>query len=191
MKQNAVKVICSFIFGAILGYLLYYYVMMDVLSVFFGGGAFYVIVSLLCLLLCVGGCSAVFYLLLTGRIKKWMLWLLFAAYFCAAVIALFGRRSMGRVFIWNPLTGIRDLHNLEMQLQSLLNLLLFIPVGYFFRNSGIKQSLLAGFLLAVSVELLQVAVMRGMFDTFDIILYVIGFFLGVLLFKKWKIKVVD
>ena len=190
MKKNKVKTALSVLLGAAGGYALYYWVVMEIIARWCTTGALYVILSVLCLSMCVIGLSALIYLLLSGRIKKQVLWLLIAAYFGALAIILFGRSALGGVFEWNPLAGILDLADAEMRWQSILNFAAFLPMGYFFRKLNAKQTLLWSVALSVALELLQALTMRGMFDTFDIILYVLGINLGAIVFRKWKFEVV-
>ncbi len=190
MKKNTAKLVISVTVGAIGGYAVFYYFFIELISLFFTGGILTTAISVLCLLLCILGLSALIYLLLTRRIKKQVLWLLVAAYICVVLIVLFGRHAIGRVFIWNPIRGITALSDWEMVLQSTLNFVLFIPVGYFFRKLNVCKTAVIGLILSIALELMQVVTVRGMFDTFDILLYVLGMVLGSILFRKWEFEVI-
>jgi glycopeptide antibiotics resistance protein len=191
MKQNTAKILGSILSGIVLGYLLYYFVFMEIASVFFGGGIFYIAISVLGLFLCIAGCSVVIYMFLAKKVKRSLLWLIAIAYLCALLITLFGRPATTRVFIWNPLDAIRDLTSVDMLLASIMNLVIFIPVGLFFRNLSPRIAFLGCILIPITVEFVQVLTMRGMFDTFDIFLYFVGLGVGTLVFKRWKIELVE
>ena len=189
MRHRDMKAVISILLGAGLGYALYYFFLMDLVAMLFSG-AVYLPVTLLCLVMCVAGLSAFFYLLLARRIKKWVLVLLIAAYLCALALILFGRHATGGVFVWNPLVGLRELSDWEMRMQSILNFAAFLPMGFFFRRKNGGQTLLWSVVLAAALELAQALTMRGMFDTFDIILYVLGINLGAALFRHWRFEIV-
>lgn len=132
--KKITKQLISLLAGGIIGYLLYYHFFMEVLVLFFTSGFLYMAVSALFLLLSIVGCAAIIYLLLEKRVSRWMLVLLSVTYFIALFIILFCRHRVGRIAILNPLVGLSQLGNWEMLMQSLLNLLMFLPMGFFFRN---------------------------------------------------------
>ena len=75
------------------------------------------------------------------------------------------------------------------RLQSLLNLLMFLPMGFFFRNRKPWQVLLGALGISLFIEGMQYLTMRGMFDTLDILLYILGISLGALLFRLLRLKI--
>lgn len=190
MKKRSICTSISIIIGLVIGYLLYYYLLMDLLAIFFGGGMFYFTISIICLLISVVGCSALIFLVLTNSIKRNVLRLLYITYSCIFFIALFARPSTNRVFILNPLEGIRALTNMDMVLQSILNVALFIPLGLPAKKWRFPHVLLYALSVSLVVELVQAAFKLGMFDTFDILLYTVGLLFGTYLFKLWKFAVV-
>lgn len=58
------------------------------------------------------------------------------------------------------------------------NIIMFIPIGYFFHRYHLKISLLFILILATAIEGIQYFFKVGVFDVSDILLYVIGFYLG-------------
>lgn len=183
------KQLASLLAGAVLGYLVYYHFFMEVLILFFTSGFLYMAVSALFLLLSIVGCAAIIYLLLEKRVSRWMLVLLGVTYFIALFIILFCRHRVGRIAILNPLVGLSQLGNWEMLMQSLLNLLMFLPMGFFFRNRKPWQVLLGALGISLFIEGMQYLTMRGMFDTLDILLYIPGISLGALLFRLLRPKI--
>lgn len=185
-KRNILTAICVAV-GVVGGYGLYYLVLMELLSYFWSGD---VVISLLCLLLSMVGCGTLLWVICTREIKRWMLWLLCAAYVAALALVLFDRSYPVRVFLWNPLVGLRDLSDPQMLAQSVMNLLVFIPMGFFLRRC--RPAVCAAWMVGVSlsIELVQYVTRRGMFDIFDLLLYCAGMTIGVLIFRLWKIRVV-
>lgn len=191
MKKRSISTLISIISGCVIGYLLYYYLLMELLSIFFGGGMFYYIISIICLLISIVGCSALVFLILTNCIKRSVLRVLFVAYFCIFFIALFARPSTHRIFIFNPLEGIRALTEIDMVLQSILNIAIFIPLGFFAKKWRFSKILMYTLSVSLGVELVQVIFKLGVFDTFDMLLYAVGLIFGTYLFKLWNFSVVE
>lgn len=183
------KQLISLFAGAVPGYLIYYYFFIEVLALFFTDGFFYLAISIAVLIMCVVGCAAMIYVIWQKRISKWMLILLITAYMAAMAVVLFGRSQIGRIAVLNPLIGLSELNNLEMLVESLLNLALFIPVGFFFRNKKPGKVILWALIISIGIEAVQYVTMRGIFDTLDIILYMLGIGLGAIIFCKLKLKI--
>lgn len=79
--------------------------------------------------------------------------------------------------------------NWEMALQSIMNLAMFIPMGYFVRKLKYSKLFIFSIIIPLAIELIQVATNRGFFDVFDILLYFIGINIGYFIFKKWQLIV--
>ena len=183
------KQLLSLLAGAVLGYLLYYHFFMDVILLIAHEGFLYMIINIAMLLLSIVGCAAIIYLLLEKRVSRWMLVLLSVTYFIALFIILFCRHRVGRIAILDPLVGLSQLGDWEMLMQSLLNLLMFLPMGFFFRNRKPWQVLLGALGISLFIEGMQYLTMRGMFDTLDSLLYILGISLGALLFRLLRLKI--
>ena len=183
------KQLVSQLAGAVLGYLVYYFFLINTLSSLFTTGLLSIVSSALFLLLSIVGCAAIICLLLEKRVSRWMLVLLSVTYFIALFIILFCRHRVGRIAILDPLVGLSQLGDWEMLMQSLLNLLMFLPMGFFLRNRKPWQVLLGALGISLFIEGMQYLTMRGMFDTLDILLYMLGINLGALLFRLLRLKV--
>ena len=72
--------------------------------------------------------------------------------------------------------------------QTILNLILFIPIGYWLKHLKISSVLLISLLLITSIELLQFVSHRGIFDVVDILINTIGIMIGYIIFRKVNIK---
>lgn len=193
-KFNGKKVLKNFaiaLAGAIIGYLLYYSVIMEAIPLFVEcSGIKYIAVSIMALVISMAGCIAALSLMINRKINKQLFIIISVAYFAVLFAALFVRFSMERVFIFNPLTGLEDaFSNWEMELQSVINLAMFIPMGYFVRRLKYGKLFIFSVMIPLAIELIQVAAKRGFFDVFDILLYFIGIHIGYFLFKKWQIVV--
>lgn len=192
--KNGKKLLKNFaivLFGAIIGYLLYYFVIMETVPLLVGSsGIKYIAVSIMTLVLSIAGCIAVFSLIINKKINKLLFIIICVAYLAVLFVVLFIRFSGERVFIFNPLTGLLDtFSNWEMAIQSIINLVMFIPMGYFVRKLKYSNLFIFSIVIPLAIELVQVATMRGFFDVFDIILYFIGINIGYFIFKKWQIIV--
>ena len=193
-KINGKKLLKNFVIallGAIIGYLLYYSVIMGAIPLFIeSSGIKYTVVSILALVILVAGCIAALNLIINKRVNKYLFFTMCVTYFAILFVALFLRSSIERVFIFNPLTGLIDtFSNWEMAIQSIMNLAVFIPMGYFVRKLKYSNLFIFSIVISLAIELIQVATMRGFFDVFDILLYFIGIHIGYFIFKKWQIIV--
>ena len=198
-KINGKKLLKNFVIallGAIIGYLLYYSVIMEAIPLFIeSSGIKYTVVSILALVILVAGCIVALNLIINKRVNKYLFFIMCVTYFAILFVAilfvaLFLRSSIERVFIFNPLTGLIDtFSNWEMAIQSIMNLAVFIPMGYFVRKLKYSNLFIFSIVISLAIELIQVATMRGFFDVFDILLYFIGIHIGYFIFKKWQIVV--
>ena len=191
---NGKKLLKNFaiaLLGAVIGYLLYYSVLMETIPLLVeSSGIKYIAISIFALVISVAGCIAVLSLIINRKINKLLFFTICIAYFAVLFAALFLRSSIERVFIFNPLTGLIDtFSNREMALQSIINLALFIPMGYFVRKLKYSKLFIFSIGIPLAIELIQVATRRGFFDVFDILLYFIGINIGYFIFKKWQLIV--
>ncbi len=193
-KFNGKKFLKNFaiaLSGAIIGYLLYYFAIMEAIPLFIeSSGIKYVAISILALVISIAGCIAALGLIINRKVNKQLFFILCAAYFAVLFAVLFLRFSMERVFIFNPLISLIDtFSNREMALQSIMNLAVFIPMGYFVRKLTYSKLFIFSIAIPLAIELIQVATRRGFFDVFDILLYFIGINIGYFIFKKWQLIV--
>lgn len=189
--KKLLKKIATIIFGAIIGYLLYYSVFMETIVLFIDSSSIkYTIISILALIISIASCIAVLSLIINQRINKQLFIVICIAYFTTLFTVLFLRSSIERIFIFNPFIGLADtFSNWETALQNVINLVMFIPIGYFMRKLKYHNLLIVSFVISLGIELIQLLTMRGIFDTFDILLYFIGINIGYLLFNKFRLIV--
>ena len=111
-------------------------------------------------------------------VKKTLLYTLFALYLCE-MCSLVGLPSVTYIRFdvnvnWIPLQDIWEVH-------SLLNVLLFVPLGFFlpmlWQRWSLKQAALEGFFLSLTIELLQIFTFRAT-DINDLITNTLGTILG-------------
>lgn len=181
--------ILHIILTCIISFLVFYYVTSIFLDSHFQG--LYVIEPLLYLLILFGQTLIFYggsYLLLNPyhRIPTFVLRLLWVIYFLVMILLLFFR-----VYHDNNINlNILELFNFETTnlSQTILNLILFIPIGYWLKRLKINSALLMSFLLVTSIELLQFVSHRGIFDVVDILINTIGIMIGYIIFKTVHIK---
>lgn len=193
-KINGKKLLKNFaiaLLGAIIGYLLYYSIIMEAIPLFIeSSGIKYTVISIFALVIVVAGCIAALNLIINKRVNKHLFFIICVTYFAILFVALFLRSSIERVFIFNPLTGLIDtFSNWEMAIQSIMNLAVFVPMGYFVRKLKYSNLFIFSIVIPLAIELVQVATMCGFFDVFDILLYFIGINIGYFIFKKWQLIV--
>lgn len=193
-KMNGKKLLKNFaiaLLGAIIGYLLYYSIIMEAIPLFIeSSGIQYTVISILALVISIAGCIAALSLIINRKVNKQLFFIICVTYFAVLFAALFLRSSIEREFIFNPLTGLIDtFSNWEMAIQSIMNLAVFIPMGYFVRKLKYRNLFIFSIVISLAIELIQVATMRGFFDVFDILLYFIGMNIGYFIFKKWQLIV--
>ena len=181
--------ILHIILTCIISFLVFYYVTSNFLDSHFQG--LYVIEPLLYLLILFGQTLIFYgssYLLLnpSHRIPTFVLRLLWVIYFLVMILLLFFR-----VYHDNNINlNILELFNFETTnlSQTILNLILFIPIGYWLKHLKISSVLLLSLLLITSIELLQFVSHRGIFDVVDILINTIGIMIGYIIFKTVHIK---
>jgi len=177
------------ILTCIISFLVFYYVTSNFSDSHFQG--LYVIEPLLYLLILFGQTLIFYgssYLLLnpSHRIPTFVLRLLWVIYFLVMILLLFFR-----VYHDNNINlNILELFNFETTnlSQTILNLILFIPIGYWLKHLKISSVLLLSLLLITSIELLQFVSHRGIFDVVDILINTIGIMIGYIIFKTVHIK---
>ena len=177
------------ILTCIISFLIFYYVTSNFLDSHFQG--LYVIEPLLYLLILFGQTLIFYgssYLLLnpSHRIPTFVLRLLWVFYFLVMILLLFFR-----VYHDNNINlNILELFNFATTnlSQTILNLILFIPIGYWLKHLKISSVLLLSLLLITSIELLQFVSHRGIFDVVDILINTIGIMIGYVIFKTVHIK---
>ena len=181
--------ILHIILTCIISFLIFYYVTSDFLDSHFQG--LYVIEPLLYLLILFGQTLIFYgssYLLLNPShgIPTFVLRLLWVIYLLAMILLLFFR-----VYHDNNINlNLLELFNFETTnlSETILNLILFIPIGYWLKRLKINSALLMSFLLVTSIELLQFFSHRGIFDVVDILINTIGIMIGYIIFKTVHIK---
>lgn len=181
--------ILHIILTCIISFLVFYYFTSNFLDSHFQG--LYVIEPLLYLLILFGQTLIFYggsYLLLnpSHRIPTFVLRLLWVIYFLVMILLLFFR-----VYHDNNINlNLLELFNFEIAnlSQTILNLILFIPIGYWLIHFKTTSALLISLFLITSIEILQFISHRGIFDVVDILIDTFGIMIGYIIFKKVNIK---
>ena len=177
------------ILACIISFLIFYYGTSEFLDFHFQG--LYAIQAPLYLLILFGQTLIFYgssYLLLnpSHRIPTFVLRLLWIIYFLVMILLLFFRVHHDN----NINLNIFELFNFETTnlSQTILNLILFIPIGYWLKHFKLASSLLISLSLITSIEILQFISHRGIFDVVDILIDTFGIMIGYIIFKKVNIK---
>lgn len=104
-------------------------------------------------------------------------------YWILMALAFFDRVHIGETIInLNPLDALETLKNNGISI-LLLNCMIFIPfftsLKWTFKNISNKKAIVLFFIIAFSIELIQLIFKIGIFDINDVILYTTGFFIGI------------
>lgn len=92
-----------------------------------------------------------------------------------------------RNFEWNPLSFVWDFFADRTSIViAVINLVLFVPLPILLYANHIKPRFWAALILFFAIELLQPALGQGFFSLGDILLYSVGFLIGMALLK-WGI----
>ena len=181
--------ILHIILTCIISFLVFYYVTSNFLDSHFQG--LYVIEPLLYLLILFGQTLIFYgssYLLLnpSHRIPTFVLRLLWVIYFLVMILLLFFR-----VYHDNNINlNLLELFNFEIAnlSQTILNFILFIPIGYWLIHFKTTSALLISLSLITFIEILQFISHRGIFDVVDILIDTFGIMIGYIIFKTVHIK---
>lgn len=93
-------------------------------------------------------------------------------------LTVLGRRSKSGY-------GIEIIPYWSVSSEKIMNILVFIPVGFLFSGFNEKTAVLRGFLFSLSIELLQLILRKGTFEMMDLITNTIGAVIGYLLYKAY------
>ena len=185
--------ILRIIIGSILGYMVYYYALMEVISLYSTlSQELYILTSIVALIASIAACILLVFILSKGRISKSIFYVISAVYFCLLILVFFGRPSLGRTLSLNVFNSIKECMSYsETLLQTALNLIIMIPMGYFFKSMKFKKAGIFFAVISVLIEIIQYVFARGIFDLLDIICYSVGLSLGYFIFRKLKINITN
>lgn len=139
------------------------------------GSYFQVLLNLVIIVLLSYFVYAFLKLLLTRKLKKQTLLLLYFIYFLALFYLLFLKNIGTQGLSLNPLSFARELY-WGSHFVPIMNLLMFIPLGFLF--SSRLSNLLLCLLTLFSVESIQYFGYLGVFDLGDITLNMLGILIG-------------
>lgn len=190
--NNPILNIIKILLGIISGYILYYYVLMDVVAMFLHNKQeLYIITSLVVLFLSIVGCIFIIYMVTGAKINPTVFKIVVVAYFILLLYIFFGRRSLERQFIVNIFASIKELTtDSELLLQFILNIIVLMPIAYFFKKKGVIFTELIFLAISFGIEIMQYITARGFFDTLDILCYMVGMNLAYLFFRLTKVDIV-
>lgn len=180
------------IIGAILGYTVYYYALMEIISLYSTlSEEIYILTSIVALIASIAACILLVFILTKGKINKNVFYIISSVYFLLIILVFFGRPSLGRILSLNIFNSIKEcMSNSEVLLQTALNLIILIPMGYFFKSMKFKKAGIFFAAISVLIETIQFIFARGIFDLFDMICYFAGLSLGYFIFRKLRINII-
>lgn len=192
LNKNTLKKLLFILFSIVLGLLFHRFVTIDFIDYFNPSFSFLEYFTLLILQI------IIWYEIIKFFFDKWTTkdkTIIFVCYFIVMLIVLLDRpvRNYTNNIIINPFNSLSEVfYSINNIVIAVFNIFLFIPIVIFgtLLNSDIKKTMIYALILGLLIEVLQVVLHRGIFDTADIILYVIGIiiskYLYSFLFKKNK-----
>ena len=189
MKKIIIKIL-PFVLGGLIGFILAEKVFSEIIPIYINVfSPVYPITVYGTLVASIIFFILIFQLIINKKVSKLLFIILFVFYFAFLLVALFCRSSFESFIILNPLTGLMDMFSeKEMLFQCFANFAIFIPAGYLVRKQSVPTTLGVSLIAAVCIEIIQYIFKLGFFDTFDILLYVLGVFVGRVIFKIVKIE---
>ena len=179
-KITIIKKISPYILGIITGYSLTLHLFSEMIPVFVGTQeVIYPLVLYSTLAISILFFIMTFQRIIGKHISKPLIYCFLVIYFIVLIGLLFCRYSYEGTLVINPLIGLVDsIRSKEMLLQSILNLLIFVPTGYFLKEKSLKVTVVSSMIISLIIESVQYAFRLGFFDTFDCLLYIAGICLG-------------
>lgn len=180
------KVLALFdlILSVLLGFVINYYITSNIVTIFFQGmNSLYVLLSIIVLIMQILFIFIIIRLCRTKKVNNYVFKFLFALYIGIMLILLFGRETRGSSISMTiyPLVNFLDF---EVLFQNIFNVILFLPIGYLFKNKLTKYAVLYAFTGVITIEAIQLFTNRGVFDICDIILNMLGIIIGYYFTKK-------
>lgn len=189
---KSVMNILKFIMGGIFGYIIYYYVLMDIVAIYLHNSQeLYMIASIVVLFLSIAGCIFLLYMITGSKIHPTVFKVVVVTYLILLLYIFFGRRTLERQFILNLFASIQELTtDSESLLLFILNIIVLMPVAYFFKNKSVIFTELIFIAISFGIEIMQYITARGFFDVLDIVAYMIGMNLAYLFFRLTKVDII-
>lgn len=190
--NNPIMNIIKILLGIISGYILYYYVLMDIVAIYLHNKQeLYIFTSLVVLFLSIVGCIFIIFMVTGAKINSTVFKIVVVTYFILLLYIFFGRRSLERQFIFNLFVSVKELStDSESLIQFILNIIVLMPIAYFFKNKGVIFTELIFLVISFGIEIMQYITARGFFDTLDILCYMVGMNLAYLFFRLTKVDIV-
>lgn len=190
--NNPIMNIIKILLGIISGYILYYYVLMDIVAIYLHNKQeLYIFTSLVVLFLSIVGCIFIIFMVTGAKINSTVFKIVVVTYFILLLYIFFGRRSLERQFIFNLFVSVKELStDSESLIQFILNIIVLMPIAYFFKNKGVIFTELIFLAISFGIEIMQYITARGFFDTLDIVCYMVGMNLAYLFFRLTKVDIV-
>ena len=185
-----IKLIISIVIGVVGGYLLYNFALMDMVPTILGD-TIYMLSSILTMILSMVACTFIVYLIMGLKVNSIVFKVVVALYFLFLLFVLYGRNSSIREMNFNLIASLQELTtDSELLLQFILNIIVLMPIAYFFKNTGVIFTELIFLVISFGIEIMQYITARGFFDTLDILCYMVGMNLAYLFFRLTKVDIV-
>lgn len=181
-----IKLLDMFI-SVILGIILNYFVTSEIISYLFQGlSKIYIVISFIAIIIQILFIFTSIRLIRCKEIDKKTYILLWILYWSIIVLLLFGRRQSESIVNFN----ILYLFEKDSLIQNIMNIILFMPIGYLFYSKKLKKGkmFLISFSGVILIELIQMILRIGIFDVCDIILNILGISIGYFICNKLNLK---
>lgn len=188
--KKVVKNILLLCISLVIGFLLHKLVIGELLLIYFPSISMDISINLIAIILEGLFVFLVSYQMIDRKIDKISINLLWSFYFVFLIFVLFVRPIGFRALNLNPLEFIYNIRNNSSFLSTLmLNILIFVPFGFLFRNRKSLFSILTAISVFLIIECIQYIFKLGIFDIDDIIFNLIGFLIGYKILSRVLIKI--
>lgn len=189
--MRKIWILLDLVLSILLGFYINLNITSELIVYFFSGNnSVYVFIFTFFLIMQILLIFSIIRLIRNKKIDKYTFRAILVLYISIMLVLLFGRQVMETSINLNPIDLI-TFKNKDSFLQNILNVIFFLPIGYLIKDIEFKKAVPYCLIGVFLIELIQLVTKRGTFDINDIILNMIGIFIGYYVSKKFKLELVS
>lgn len=189
--MRKIWILLDLVLSILLGFYINLNITSELIVYFFSGNnSVYVFIFIFFLIMQILLIFSIIRLIRNKKIDKYTFRAILVLYISIMLVLLFGRQVMETSINLNPIDLI-TFKNKDSFLQNILNVIFFLPIGYLIKDIEFKKAVPYCLIGVFLIELIQLVTKRGTFDINDIILNMIGIFIGYYISKKFKLELVS
>jgi len=184
-------IVFDLVLSAFLGFYINFYITSNLVAHFFSGYiSVYILLFYIFLIMQILLIFSIIRLFKNKKIDKNSYRVIVGLYASIMIVLLFGRQVMETSINLKPIDLIK-FNNKSAFSQNILNIIFFSPIGYLIKDIDLKKAIPYSLIGIFLIELIQLVTKRGFFDIDDIILNMIGIFIGYYVSRKFKLELVS